>query len=223
MKSIKILRVTFDDKIKMSEIPSFRGAVIEKVGRESLLFHNHQGDGFRYSYPLIQYKQFGGHAAIVCLGEGVIEIHALFNQEDWSLQTHSRALSMQMRTMRMEDALLLVSENELFEYEIWNWLALNQESFLPYQSLETEAEKKDFLRKKLVGNILSFAKGVDWHIDKPIEMEILQFEDGNRMGVKGIKAVGFKLRFRTNVALPNGIGLGKNVSLGFGTITRFSV
>lgn len=39
------------------EVPLFRGAVIAAVGQESsVLLHNHEGNNYRYAYPLIQYK-----------------------------------------------------------------------------------------------------------------------------------------------------------------------
>lgn len=61
MKKIKILCVRFRNELRPFEIEMFRGAVLDKLQETaSVLFHNHVGDGFRYSYPLIQYKCLGG-------------------------------------------------------------------------------------------------------------------------------------------------------------------
>jgi hypothetical protein len=54
---VKLFVVAFDFKIEKKEIPTFRAAIIEKVGRENILFHNHLGQDFRYGYPLIQYNE----------------------------------------------------------------------------------------------------------------------------------------------------------------------
>lgn len=58
MKKIRTLTIIFEGEIKSYEIPAFRGAVIDKVGQENIIFHNHLNDNeFIYKYPLIQYKQ----------------------------------------------------------------------------------------------------------------------------------------------------------------------
>lgn len=67
-KRNRILVVTFANDLPAHDLSLFRGAVISTVGQEHVLFHNHQGDKLRYSYPLVQYKRIGGKAALVCLG-----------------------------------------------------------------------------------------------------------------------------------------------------------
>jgi len=56
IKKIRTLLIIFANDIGAAQVTSFRGAVIEKVGRENSLFHNHLVDNiFIYKYPLIQY------------------------------------------------------------------------------------------------------------------------------------------------------------------------
>lgn len=65
---LKIWVVLFCNEIGSEEVSAFRGAVVANSGSESLLFHNHASDeGFRYRYPLIQYKRIHRKAAIVCV------------------------------------------------------------------------------------------------------------------------------------------------------------
>lgn len=82
MKKIRILQIVFDTEIKGQQISALRGAIVGKIGSESILFHNHTYEGFRYSYPFIQYKRLNKKAAIVCVEQGVDEIYKLFNQPD---------------------------------------------------------------------------------------------------------------------------------------------
>ena len=71
MKSIRLLIITFKNRISNEEIPLFRGAIINNFGnRISELFHNHQNEKLRYAYPLIQYKRINGNAAILGIDEG---------------------------------------------------------------------------------------------------------------------------------------------------------
>ncbi len=221
MKKIRVLRVIFDEKIKSYEVPALRGAIIHKVGKDSLLFHNHEGDGFRYAYPLIQYKQWYGNAALVCIGEGVDEIHRFFSNPNWELEISGRTLPMKIKQLEMNDFTLQVW-NQQFDYEIRDWLALNPQSYQEYRHLTDENERQHFLAKKLIGNILSFAKGIDWHIEKQLTLEITSPIITQNLRIKDVQMMGFSLQFRTNVSLPYGIGLGKSVSLGYGVIRKQS-
>jgi len=62
MKQLRVLTVTFAAPIGKREIGAFRGALIDKVGKEHDWFHNHNNDAnaqnsFHYRYPMIQYKR----------------------------------------------------------------------------------------------------------------------------------------------------------------------
>ena len=74
MIKIPYMVVVFKNTLKSYELTEFRGAVINSIPPEMTLFHNHLDDGYRFSYPLIQYKNVGGKAAIFCVGEGTKEI-----------------------------------------------------------------------------------------------------------------------------------------------------
>ena len=56
-EAINILTIQFANEISQHEVPLFRGAINYSLDNHSILFHNHDGDGLRYAYPLIQYKQ----------------------------------------------------------------------------------------------------------------------------------------------------------------------
>jgi len=72
VKKIRILRVSFNNGIRNSEISSFRSALIEKFGRDNIVFHNHHTeDSFLYKYPLILYKCIRSQSSLICLDFGV--------------------------------------------------------------------------------------------------------------------------------------------------------
>jgi hypothetical protein len=84
--------------------------------------------------------------------------------------------------------------------------------------METAVEKLQFLERILTGNILSFAKGVTLNIDKSLNISIIRIIRGKQVSFKGVKLIALNVEFRSNFFLPNHIGLGKGVSLGFGTV-----
>lgn len=220
MKKIRILQVVFDTEIKPYEIPAFRGAIISKVGKENILFHNHlNGNAFLYRYPLIQYKNISNRPAIMCVDYGVDEIHKYFEKKDWDIQIGDRWLDMRIYKLFMNQFIMQVWD-KMFQYKINNWIALNQKNYLRYQEKEALSDRIQILENTLKANIISFAKGIDWHIDKPIELKIKQIKEPKPIKFKTKKMMGFDVEFSTNVFLPNYIGLGKAVSKGFGIVRQ---
>ena len=220
MKKVRVLNIQFDSELHTSEISAFRGAIIEKVGKESTLFHNHTGDvSYRYGYPLIQYKSIGKHAAIMCVDYGVDEIHRFFEQPDWKLNLNGREMNMKISRMNLNEFTMQVWD-KMFDYSILCWLALNEENMPRYKAAEYETDRIELLENVLKSNIISFAKGIEWTVDKPIELKILKMNEPRITKYKNIPKLAFDLSFRTNVFLPNFIGLGKGVSRGFGTVKR---
>ena len=220
-QQLRVLKIVFDGEIASHEIPGFRGAMAGKVGFKHILFHNHIGDNFRYAYPLIQYKRVYGHPAIVCLGAGVEEIHHFFTKKDWSLQISGRTLDMKVDRLDLNQFTMQVWD-KWHSYKLHNWIGLNAKTFPAFQLIRSDEERKEFLEKKLVGNILSFAKGIDWHIDKQIQLEIQDIGPSRFVKVKGKKILAFSPTFRTNVFLPTYIGLGAKVSLGYGVVHKIN-
>jgi len=218
MKRIRLLHIEFDTEIEAGEIPAFRSAIIEKVGRENILFHNHlKNDGFLYKYPLIQYKRIGRRPAIICIDFGVDEIHKFFENRNWDIKVNNRWLEMKIAKLNLNQFVMQVWDRP-FDYVIRNWIALNQDNYQKYMDLEVITDKVHFLEKTLTGNILSFAKGIEWNVDRQIELTIKDIRPVSQINLKGKWLAGFNVEFASNVFLPNYIGLGKAVSKGLGVV-----
>jgi hypothetical protein len=220
MPKIRFLKIQFETEIEAYEIPAFRGAVIAKAGNEHIIFHNHLNDReFLYGYPVIQYKRIGKNPAIVCIDYGVDEIHHFFNNKNLEIVIGQRPVSLVVKNLQMQQYNLQVWEKH-FEYRLYNWLALNQENYEKYQALNDELSQIVFLENILKANIISFAKGVKWDVDKQISLRIDEVIKSKIVPYKQQKLLAFDIRFRTNVFLPDFVGLGKGVSLGFGTVSQ---
>ena len=212
--------VQFDHHLQPYEIAAFRGAIIEKVGREHILFNHHISDKkFLYRYPLIQYKSIQRQPAIFCLGEGVDEIHKLFTQPHWDIDLKGKKVTLTIDEMQLGNAKLNVLD-KVFNYRLRNWLALSEKNFQRYKKLNNELEQIEMLEKILIGNILSFAKGMEWEITEQIKVRIRNIQKTKNLKYKNTHLLAYTLDFSTNVDLPQYIGLGKGVSRGYGVLTH---
>lgn len=220
MEKIKILVVRFGNEIKREEIPLFRGAVLNATENADLLFHNHEEGGqLRYSYPLIQYKRINQKAAIVCLGEGTDVIGQFFSSCNFDVALGERQVKLEVESVNAYQHLIQIWDNE-FTYHIRRWLPLNKENYAAYCQEESLASHYAMLERLLAANILSFAKGMGIHFEGQVTARITQMDEPRLHYYKGVKLMSFDAEFKTNVSLPDYIGLGKGVSLGMGTVVR---
>ncbi len=219
MPSVRYLTIRFDQNIFPYEIHRFRAAVIEKTRRAAPHFHNHNHDGSSiYRYPLVQYKVTFRKASIVCLEQGADELHHLFAQPDLELRVGDNQA--QYAVEHLDARYFRVSTwNHLFDYSLLNWLALNPENHHRWDSLHDDPSAQIALLENILkANILAFAKGIGWFVDKPIEVEITDIKTIKPLPFKNRKRLAFTLNFQCNVSLPNYIGLGKGASTGFGVV-----
>ena len=217
MKKIRVLDIEFENEIKAWEVPGFRSAVIQLAGKENTLFHNHLGKDYSFAYPLIQYKRILKKPHLVRIEDGVDEVHHFFENKQEGLMFGDRHYELNVENIHLNRFTIQVWDKS-FNYFIQDWLAFNQDNYKVYKSLPFDLERIEFLEKILMGNILSFAKGIGWSVEKEIKLRIIDVLRTNIVSVKGVKREAFTLRFATNVFLPNNIGLGKNASIGFGVV-----
>ena len=220
MKKLKLLRLQFENKIEDYEIPAFRAAIAKKVGKDSVLFHHHLDDNTRlYRYPLIQYKRINNNPAIICLEEGAEEINRFLTNKDWNITIGKNIIELKILKLDLNQFNLQVWDKN-FNYRINNWIAFNSDNYKNYHNLISLIEKIRFLEKILIAHIISFAEGVKWNIDKQIQLVINEIHKQRLVKYKGIEFLAFNISFTTNVFLPDYIGLGKSVSVGFGVVKK---
>ncbi len=221
-KNIKIrtLILRFSNTLYQNELTSFRGAINELLkDKNDVLFHNHEGDSFRYAYPLIQYKRINGKAALVCINKGTEAVGLLLNQGEFECLLGDRSVQMEIDSVKANQYLIQTWDSS-FTYTLRKWLPLNQDNYQEYTKLEGIGEKSQFLERILTGNILSMGKGLGIHFENEVSCKILQMDEPTLLSYKNVKMMSFDLEFKTNVSLPDYIGLGKGASTGFGMVVR---
>ena len=223
VKSIRTLTVFYDTEISSKEIPLFRGAVINSLGNKAnVLYHNHTGkETFRYSYPLIQYKRLNGKAAITCVEEGVDLVGQLLSDFYGMINIGKRETECKVLQVQSAKDLIQLS-NMPKVYHLHQWLPLNAKNYEQYHSTDDLIEKIKILERVLKGNILSFLKGVDIYMEEQIDLHITNITGQRPTNYKGIKFMAFDIEFKTNLCLPQYIGIGKNASIGYGILTTIT-
>jgi hypothetical protein len=215
-----ILIVLFKNRIKAHEVPLFRGAVIHAMqANADVLFHNHIEDSYRYAYPLIQYKRIHGQAALVCIQAGTGAVGSFFERAPFNFTLAGRNVAMEIQGVKARKIVVQPWDSE-FSYNLKQWLALNAENYQKYLALETLPQQIALLEKVLVGNLLSFSKGVGIDVQRVITCCIRFVSTPYPVPYKGVKLMAFDVQFTSNFSIPDYVGLGKNASMGCGVVVR---
>lgn len=216
---IRVVTVLFANKISVREIPYFRGSIIQLADGDEH-FHNHTENGFAYSYPLIQYKCLNGMAAVIGINDAGDILERMFTPSDCFLcQWGKRRVNMKVNSVNTEVCDVEVSESPRV-YVMESWLPINQRNYPEYRSLISLRQRIEMLEKILVGNILSFAKGLHLFFNAQVVCEIMRMEKTKTISYKGVELTGFSVTFCTNIVLPDNIGLGKSASVNHGVIKQ---
>ena len=185
---------------------------------KSPLLHNHYESGkLRYAYPLVQYKIIDSVPMLLGINEGAELLIELFLKikelrlEERTFPIYSKNITNKITGIGLSD--------DLIEYKFKTmWMGLNQNNFNKYIKLLPGKEKQEFLIKVLIGNILSFYKGLNFRIDNKIYAKVKVEEKTSAF--KNRRMTVFAGEFLTNAVLPDYIGLGKAVSRGFGAVQK---
>lgn len=218
MSYLKSLILKFDIPLKQNEITMFRGAVVAiDDNRSDILFHSHDAETLRYAYPLIQYKTINGQAAIVAIDEGTNSLARLTYPFTRTIRIGEKELTATICESMACSTLVDYTPSPV-RYTISNWLPLNKENYEAYAKTEDLADRLQLLKRMLTGNILSFAKGIGLHLESELKVTLHEAKATKPVFFKRQKMMTFNADFSINLRLPQFIGLGKGVSVGFGTI-----
>lgn len=217
---VDTLTITFECDLNLSQVPQFRGAVLSALPAEkSVIYHNHQADGYRYSYPLVQYKVIEGKAAILFIDKGINESSSLISACNRTIQFGSQPVQLTVSSLRPASTELSLSD-EVFRYRLNDWLPVNENNMPQYRACQTEEQLHYFLSAKLTGHVLSFAKSLGHYFEGEVQCEVACIRRRHLEECKHVRMIAFDVEFLSNVSLPDFIGLGKHPSFGYGKIKK---
>lgn len=222
--------------MRASEIQNVRGAIIELVVKNRLLFEsnhislsifsNHFGqseNNFIYRYPVIQYKIYKGNrkgaigfALITGIGQGADALNILAKLHDQPFKMNNRQVTIGHHELRNSWVSLgLITEP--VPYRIYRWMAFQKENYERFMQLNRLSDRLIIMEQALKGHIDRFYK--DSGIPLPegkLEVWIRSIGGEKWIPYKNAMYLTFDLVFYTNVVIPHDLGLGNSVSIGFG-------
>jgi len=112
--------------------------------------------------------------------------------------------------------------DKTFRYHIRNWIGLRDDSYVVYTRLDGVVEKLYHLEKVLQNQLVFLLEQLGCTPDRPVVVKIQQVKDERWVSFKKIKVLAFSLEFTANVMVPDYVGLGKGVSVGWGVVKGLS-
>ena len=170
----------------------------------------------KFSYPRVQVKILNEQIYIIGIKEGVEPV--------LSISDKIKELDFGNITFTINDF-----EEEKFEQQfalsgtvvkysfLTSWAALNHVTGKKYRSMPFK-KKISYLNKLLGTNLIFLAKEMGMPIDKGIYTKV-QVSNLHPKSIDDNKWKSFKGDFKTNIILPNYIGLGNGITRGYGTIS----
>lgn len=220
MESTNVAILKFEEKLDTEELQCFRGAIVNLVGKENVAFHNHLANGkVHYTYPLVQYKLIDGHVAITGIGGATAAVTNMASKFPCQLSIGKKSMNFHLYSCTLKPY-TPIAETKPKLYTIKNYIALTDENFKKYHSILALTDKITYLENILIGNILSFFKGIGYHAEERIFCAITSLEGPNAKYYKGVKFDVFDISFVSNIELPSYISLGKSSSIGFGVLKQ---
>ena len=241
---VPITTITFPEiALRTRDAHKLRGYFGELFREHSPLLHNHlesdrsdasdqSGNGqpgdaegavavkFRYAYPLVQYKVLDRVPTLVGLGEGAGLLAQLFLQmRELDIDgTYFPVLSKHIRHEQTPVGIV----DDLIEYRFETlWMALNQANYRDYRHY-TETEQHAQLKRVLTSQLLAVFREFSVWLQSHERIMVRLSVQERTTQFKNQTMVAFTGSFLANVVLPNGLGLGKAVSRGFGSLKRVS-
>lgn len=215
IKTAKLI-LELDKKSRYQEAQKLRGFFANTFSSVDL-FHNHNEDGSQiYRYPRIQYRFKDNRPFVIGINEGAEIIIRHYDKFNSIKIGYTEYPVMEKRLILEEKELKQVDDYIQYKFAT-PWYALNQENYEKYKKLTTLRERDKLLEKILTTNILRMCKELGYKVENPLEVQI--FLKPLISEIKDLKVTTFTGQFKTNIIIPNNIGLGKGVAKGFGSIS----
>lgn len=216
------LTTIFDLPWTHEHIRAFRGAVSEAAdpGRQIPLWHNHEGQSLRYSYPLIQYRVIGGKAAIVAFNEAMPLLRRFVLDAPEHISIMGQSYPFKLIKLEETETHFGLSQHIDQAYYMPAWMGLNQDNYELWQQAPDLQARTQLLERILSSQLVNLCKQFGFRPEQRIELRIDRVERASQDAFRKAELMAFRVWFSCNVQLPRQLSMGKGSSVGFGLIQR---
>jgi len=215
-KHLQIARLQLGIHLPLDRLTQLRKTVSAIAGADDDLLHNHASrERVIYRYPLVQYKSISGEAAILGIGDdGSRSLENLLKTKDFTAIFSENGIT----GMEKESLHLQLFEQNTHTYSLHQYIALNQNNLAAWHEHPSLPARAALIERCIAGHILKFCSAIQWLLPpRSLQVELLDYRFQNTRAFDN-PFLAFDVLFRTNITLPEGIGLGKAVSHGFGIV-----
>ncbi|OGH08135.1 MAG: hypothetical protein A2W22_00045 [Candidatus Levybacteria bacterium RBG_16_35_11] len=196
-----------------------RGFFATQFNEYSLL-HQHSADKLIYRYPLVQYKIIDDKPMVIGINDGAEVLKQVYDKYD-EIKLGEEVYEIVEKGISVKNQEFGLSD-KFHSYEFATpWLALNQENYMKYYGMKNYDETQEFLRKTLIGNLLSMSKSLDYQVPDRIKCDVKVKIRKSRL--KDVNVMTFIGGFSANFIIPDNLGIGKSVSRGFGAVRQHTL
>jgi hypothetical protein len=170
-----------------------------------------------HRYPAVQVKQIGTGLHILGICQGAWFLRNLSANQKTILDGNNRcAIVDRDMVIRREEFGI---DGTMHEYEFLTpWLALNQQYARKFYDLSGKPARDAFMDRLLLTHLTTLAKSLDAHLTAEVTCAAhVRFK---RERIDRENVIVFLGKFRTNLRIPDHLGLGQSVSQGFGTVRQ---
>ena len=187
-----------------------------KLAAYSALWRN-ETPGFIHRYPVLQCKRVKGDLVVTGISQGAGCLFSLA-RDHTDLGDGGSTCRITARDPAIRAEPLTVTDT-LRTYEFLTpWHALNQQNAKKFYDLKGKPSRDAFMQKLLKSQLITLAKSLDYEITVPITCTAKVRFKRERIDRENVMV--FLGKFRTNITIPDFLGIGQSVSQGFGTVKR---
>lgn len=232
---LSTLLVVFNLPLRHAQIRLFRQAVLQGIENdaEREMFSNeaHTPGGVKRltTYPLIQFRQHEGYAALFALQAGVPQLEKFVQQfaharKPQPISWKGRPFALQVVKRERENMFEVKPFNPALRpvpvvYRLHTWLPFSKDNYNWWKENRNlpDSDKTKKLEQLLVSHLCSFIFYTGGHIPRAkIKLRILDKDRLKQVFFKDIGQVAYDIRYTVNLQLPPWIGLGNHPGQGFG-------
>ena len=169
----------------------------------------------KFSYPRVQVKILDEQIYIIGINEGVQPVLSIPEKiKELNFGNITFAIN-DFEINNLEQQFMLTESSLKYSF-LTPWAALNHVTGSKYRSIPHK-KKASFLNKLLGNNLIFLAKEMGVSMEKGVYVKV-KISDLHPKSIDDNKWKAFKGEFKTNILLPNYIGLGNGITRGYGTI-----